>query len=539
MTHTIIVHLLESTINPYRQAGVKTVFMVEFLSVNNKYKIGLLIGRFQPFHLGHLFLIRKALRHIDKLVIGIGSANVKNADNPLSFEQRKLMLEKTIEEEKLKDKIIRIVAIDDYPDDDVWLQKTLEKTGTIDTLIGNNEWVNGIFEKKGYTILRLGFFKRLTYEGEKIRRLIQEGKPWEDRVPKYLTGTIKDAVKKYKHTVIGGTFDHFHLGHKKLIDYAFKISEKVSIAIATGKLFKNKFLKTTIESYETRKKSVVDYLLQKRSFGQSIIFPINDIYGRTKTDLSIEAIIVTKDTFPNALKINELKQKLGIKPLKIVTIPFIKAEDGKIISSERIRRGEIDRDGHNYSQIFSKKQKLILPRNLREYLRQPIGQVIKGDDNKRLETASHAKKIIADLRPTLVVSVGDIVTRSSIAASLIPNIQIIDFKNRRKEIKSAIRHPKSEMVRQTHKKILNQPGTINSQVAKAYQTSLKQYFLNKKPQQIIIDGEEDLTALVAMLLSPLGSVVVYGQIDLGIIVVQITEEKKKEIEELLLKFDQV
>jgi len=59
-------------------------------------------------------------------------------------------------------------------------------SGKIDVVIGNNEWTNGIFERAGYPVLRLGFYKRYLYEGVRIRRLIKIGKRWENRVPDYI-----------------------------------------------------------------------------------------------------------------------------------------------------------------------------------------------------------------------------------------------------------------------------------------------------------------------------------------------------------------
>ncbi|MEK7177332.1 MAG: adenylyltransferase/cytidyltransferase family protein [Patescibacteria group bacterium] len=54
-----------------------------------KNKIALIVGRFQPFHKGHLFLIKKALEKADKIIVGIGSSNITDVNNPIDFETRK------------------------------------------------------------------------------------------------------------------------------------------------------------------------------------------------------------------------------------------------------------------------------------------------------------------------------------------------------------------------------------------------------------------------------------------------------------------
>lgn len=151
-----------------------------------KYKVGLLIGRFQPFHKGHLFLLRKSLPYVEKLIIGVGSVGVKDGDNFLDFGERKKMLEKVIGKEGWEDRVGKIAGLKDFHNDKLWLKHCLEAVGKIDVVVGNNEWTNGIFERAGYPILRLGFYKRYLYEGEKIRKLMKSGKKWEERVPAYL-----------------------------------------------------------------------------------------------------------------------------------------------------------------------------------------------------------------------------------------------------------------------------------------------------------------------------------------------------------------
>jgi nicotinamide-nucleotide adenylyltransferase len=133
-------------------------------------KRGLIIGRFQPLHKGHFHLIREALKHVEEVVIGIGSTNVKNDDNPYSFEERVEKITQALKKHKLEDKVSAIIPITDHPDDDVWLKTVVRQVGKFDIAFGNNEWTNGIFEKAGYPVKRIPFFVREVYEGTKIRR---------------------------------------------------------------------------------------------------------------------------------------------------------------------------------------------------------------------------------------------------------------------------------------------------------------------------------------------------------------------------------
>lgn len=156
--------------------------------------VGLIIGRFQPFHKGHVYLVRKALQHVDVLVIGIGSSNVHDVDNPLSYSVRKEMVEVALKREGLRDKLRAIVPIPDVPNDNEWLRITKEHVGKFDLSIGNNEWVNGIFEAADISILRVPYYKRFLYEGKRIRKLMREGRPWEGRIPDYLVPLLTDLL---------------------------------------------------------------------------------------------------------------------------------------------------------------------------------------------------------------------------------------------------------------------------------------------------------------------------------------------------------
>ena len=151
-----------------------------------KYQTGFFIGRFQPFHKGHLHLIKKSFRYIDTMIIGIGSVGVVDRDNFLTYQERKKMLEAVIKKEGWNDKVSKIVPLKDFHNDKLWLDNSLKAAGRVDVVIGNNEWTNRIFEAAGYPILRLGFYKRYLYEGKKVRRLMLEGGGWENRLPKYI-----------------------------------------------------------------------------------------------------------------------------------------------------------------------------------------------------------------------------------------------------------------------------------------------------------------------------------------------------------------
>lgn len=162
--------------------------------MTSKYKIGLVIGRFQPFHKGHEYLFKKAFEHCEKVIIGIGSSNRRNKNNPWSAKERRLMLKKFIDENNYHDRVTKILNLDDNPDDDVWFKNLYKKTGTFDVTLGNNEWNNEIIKRHGIDAIYTGIFNREELEGFKIRKLIREKKPWKNRVPSYIIRFIRDNV---------------------------------------------------------------------------------------------------------------------------------------------------------------------------------------------------------------------------------------------------------------------------------------------------------------------------------------------------------
>jgi len=85
-----------------------------------KYKKALIVGRFQPFHLGHKYLIERALEFADSVIIVIGSSNIKDDKNPYSLEVRKNFIQEFLIQEKLSSKVLEIISIEDVPNDDEW-----------------------------------------------------------------------------------------------------------------------------------------------------------------------------------------------------------------------------------------------------------------------------------------------------------------------------------------------------------------------------------------------------------------------------------
>ena len=143
---------------------------------------------------------------------------------------------------------------------------------------------------------------------------------------------------------IGGTFNILHSGHKLLIVKAFDLAGKtgsVFIGLTSGELINNK---KNVKSLEERKKNLKQYLSKKGFLDRAIIKPITDKYGPS-IDEEFDAIVISPETKKTAEDINYQRILREKKPLIIIEIPFILADNGLPISSSRIKNKEIDANG--------------------------------------------------------------------------------------------------------------------------------------------------------------------------------------------------
>ena len=146
--------------------------------------------------------------------------------------------------------------------------------------------------------------------------------------------------KKYDKVAVGGTFDKFHDGHKKLLSTAFELGNRVEIGV-TSYAFGG--LKGDIDSCKERMSNLRSFFADKSDF---VVIPLNDPYGTTIHDAEFEAIVVSEETEPTAVEINKIRVSKGMDPIDIVVVSFVLAYDGNPISSTRIRRGEINQNGN-------------------------------------------------------------------------------------------------------------------------------------------------------------------------------------------------
>jgi nicotinamide-nucleotide adenylyltransferase len=152
---------------------------------------GLLIGRFQPFHLGHLEALRFALSKVDKLWVGLGSSNKSpEKNNPFSAEERREMILSSLDD-SMKEKI-SIYFIPDLDNHVKWIEKIDTIVPEFDIVFSNDELTNHLYSKRDVQVIPIPFLKRNEFSGTNVRDLIISDQNWNELVPK---GTENFLIK--------------------------------------------------------------------------------------------------------------------------------------------------------------------------------------------------------------------------------------------------------------------------------------------------------------------------------------------------------
>ncbi len=143
---------------------------------------GLLIGRFQPFHLGHLEALQFALSKVDKLWVGLGSSNKPvERNNPFTAEQRKEMILASIDD-LMKEKIL-IYFIPDVDNHIRWIEKIDTIVPKFDIIFSNDDLTKRLYSKRNIQVIPIPFLNRESLSGTNIRDLIIRDQKWDDLVP--------------------------------------------------------------------------------------------------------------------------------------------------------------------------------------------------------------------------------------------------------------------------------------------------------------------------------------------------------------------
>ena len=175
----------------------------------------LFIGRFQPFHKGHLAMVHRILEDHEEVIIGIGSAQYSHTgENPFTAGERFEMIKRSLDAEGIRD--YHIVPIPDTHVHSVWVSHVKSLVPAFDAVVTNSDLVVRLFREHGLKVLSLPLVSREKYSGTEVRRRMQKGGDWKSLVPPAVAGFIEeiDGIERiretYKYSTPYGTRENNH-----------------------------------------------------------------------------------------------------------------------------------------------------------------------------------------------------------------------------------------------------------------------------------------------------------------------------------------
>lgn len=324
------------------------------------------------------------------------------------------------------------------------------------------------------------------------------------------------AGPSWRRCLVGGTFDRFHAGHRLLLKSAQRHAQTIEIHISSDEMADRKA--TNIQSLDQRMSAINEYV---RAQGMSAtLHELTDSNGPAPEHKTADAIVATPETEGPCHAINELRITNGLSPLEIIVIDHVVAMDGDWLSSSRIRRGEVDTEGHPWFEPAWEGRVLIMTSATDGELKTPMGTLYSGPEDAPDVAMSGALEDM-DLSVNALVAVGDVTVQTFLDLGVKPDVALIDGQTKRTPLEA---DSLVDMAQFEHRQeVSNAAGELTPQLKAAISRAMKE----TAPSVINVEGEEDLAPLFVHLLAPLGTVVVYGQPREGV-VVQITSLATKE-----------
>lgn len=318
---------------------------------------------------------------------------------------------------------------------------------------------------------------------------------------------------RHKLVGMGGTFDHFHAGHKFFLTYASEVGFKLLIGVTTAKMIGKKRYPATIQPYGTRVRQVKEYCQQQGI--QCEVFPLDNPYGPTiERETRVKALCVTKETVSGAEKINTIRAASGARPLPVYVANMILDENGAELHADRIRAGNVNRAGKVYANVLAKT--LTLNDEQKSELAKPLGPILTVNDLPAIKNKLNGQSLEL---PICVV--GDYSLAFFIENQLKYDLGIFDGKQQRQVVSSALLEQLTIDI-----EVANPAGNITSESSEALQKVLSQPLSRTA---MFVHGEEDVLTAALILLLPLHARVYYGQPGRGMVEVLVTEQIKERI----------
>ncbi|MCS7368280.1 MAG: nicotinamide-nucleotide adenylyltransferase [archaeon GBS-70-058] len=155
---------------------------------------GLYVGRFQPFHNGHLECVKYVLGKCKEIIIVVGSAQASHTfENPFTAGERIEMIRLALQESGIDLSKCIIIPVEDTLNNNhsIWVSKVRSMTPKFDVVFSNSPLTRKLFEEEGFKVEGLPYINREHYSGKNIRKLIVSGEDWRKFVPRSVYDYIK------------------------------------------------------------------------------------------------------------------------------------------------------------------------------------------------------------------------------------------------------------------------------------------------------------------------------------------------------------
>jgi pantetheine-phosphate adenylyltransferase len=312
--------------------------------------------------------------------------------------------------------------------------------------------------------------------------------------------------------LVGGTFEFFHIGHQKLIDSCLSNCDILEIWVLSEKIARQK--DSRISSWKERCELIKQELSHEQN-SRITFHELLDDFGIAISHEKADKIFCTTETLSTCQLINKKRIENGLIPLSIVIVQHALSEDGGIISSSRIRDGEINRDGKAWIRFEDINSNLYLTKEVESMLKDPFGKLFTGPEENHSIAITNALNFLEDFHLP-IIGVGDVTVRALQNIDSPASIGVIDEKTKR--VKWDGYREINQSLYDNVIKCENPPGVLTRSLFESCEQAIFNWTEKNETTLILVNGEEDLAPLFLHIIAPMKSAIIYGQPTKGVVV---------------------